>query len=181
MGVVRFTRRLCSLINQSVEAGPGGVDLLPLDRTVALVERDIERLKFNTAIARLMEATSWAAATRRAMSADEWSHVASTLALLLGPFAPHLAEELWSRLGREYSIHQQAWPTYREHAFDLPEITLVVQVNGKVRARLRAKAGLTQSDAIELALGQEAITKHLTNGEPSHAVYVPDRLINLVS
>jgi leucyl-tRNA synthetase len=181
MGIVRFTRRLCSLINQPVKAGPGGVDLSPLDRTVARVERDVERFKFNTAIARLMEATNWAAATRRAMSADEWSHVASTLALLLGPFAPHLAEELWSRLGREYSVHQQSWPSYREHAFDSPEITLVVQVNGKVRARLRAKAGLTQADAIELALGHVSITKHLTKGAPSHAVYVPDRLINLVS
>lgn len=181
VGVVRFTRRLSSLINEAVDARGQGVNLSTLDRAVARMERDIERFKFNTAIARLMELTSWAADNRPAMSAEEWARVASTLVLLLAPFAPHLAEELWSRLGHEYSVHQQLWPNYLADALTSTEVTLVVQVNGKVRGRLRVKAGATQVEATELALQQQAVVKHLTNGTPSHVVYVPDRLLNLVS
>ena len=181
VGVVRFTRRLTSLIREAVEASGPGVDLSMLDRSVARVERDIERFKFNTAIARLMELTNWAADNRRSMSAEEWARVASTLVLLLAPFAPHLAEELWSRLGHEYSVHQQLWPNYRADALTSTEVTLVVQVNGKVRGHLRVKTGTSQVEATELALQQEVVAKHLTNGAPAHVVYVPDRLLNLLS
>jgi len=97
MGIVRFGRRLSSLIVRDVEPGNGGVDLSPLDRVVARVEHDIERFKFNTAISGLMEATNWAAGSWASMSADERSRVSATLILLLAPFAPHLAEELWER------------------------------------------------------------------------------------
>lgn len=167
MGVVRFTRRVARLIGEQAEAGPGGVDLSMLDRLTARVERDVERFKFNTAISALMETTSWAVAARPSMSAEEWSHVASTLVRLLAPFAPHLAEELWSRLGRAYSVHQQAWPSYRLEALAASEVTLVVQVNGKLRARLRASAGLGRAEALELALAQPSVAKYLPSQGPS--------------
>jgi leucyl-tRNA synthetase len=181
IGIVRFSRRLYSLIAGPAPAGSGGVDLSPLDRAVARVERDIERFKFNTAIAGLMEATTWAAASRPAMSAGEWSQVTSTLTRLVAPFAPHLAEELWSRLGLEYSVHQQDWPAYRREALVQSEVTIVVQVNGRVRGRLSVKPGLSQAEATALALQDASVTKHLRNGTPARAVYVPDRLLNFIS
>jgi leucyl-tRNA synthetase len=180
VGIVRFTRRLYSLIAGTVPAGAGGVDLSPLDRAVARVQRDIERFKFNTAIAGLMEATTWAAVNRPAMSAEEWAQVASTLTRLLAPFAPHLGEELWSRLGLEYSVHQQPWPDYRPDALVASEVTLVVQVNGRVRGRLTVRPGLSQAEATELALQEASVTKHLGNGIPAQAIYVPDRLLNFI-
>jgi leucyl-tRNA synthetase len=181
VGIVRFTRRLYAIITGPAPAGTGGLDLAPLDRAVVRVQRDIERFKFNTAIAGLMEVTSWASAKRAAMSAGEWSQVTSTLTRLVAPFAPHLAEELWSRLGLEYSVHQQDWPAYRPEAIVDSEITLVVQVNGRVRGRLTVRPGLSQAEATELALQDASVTKHLGNGTPDHAVYVADRLLNLIS
>ena len=180
MGVVRFSRRLCALLGGRHVPGAGGVDLAPLDRTVARVQRDIERFKFNTAIAALMDATSWAAACRDGMSAGEWARTAETLVLLLAPFAPHLAEELWCRLGHPYSVHTQPWPGHRVEALTSSEVTLVVQVNGRVRARLTVPAGLPEADAVERALAHEAVARHLGGARPARIVHVPDRLLNLV-
>jgi leucyl-tRNA synthetase len=181
MGVVRFTSRLRSLVGAAGQPGPGGVDLSPLDRAVARVEREVERFKFNTAIAALMELASWAASQRPSMSEEEWGRVAATLTLLLAPFAPHLAEELWSRLGREYSVHRQRWPAYRRDALTAPEVTVVVQVDGRLRARLRVRPGLTESEVTRLALREEPVAKQIGSGKPARAVYVPDRLLNLVT
>jgi leucyl-tRNA synthetase len=180
-GIVRFTRRLYGLVHEAVPSGEGVIDLSPVDRTVERIGRDIERFKFNTAIAALMEATTWALEQRPRMSAEEWSQVTSTLVLLLAPFAPHLAEELWSNLHREYSVHHQPWPSYSPAALVSLEVTLVIQVDGKVRARLTVPAGLSQERAVELALLEQSITRLLANGTPAHVVYVPDRLLNLVS
>jgi leucyl-tRNA synthetase len=127
-----------------------------------------------------MEITNWASDEWMAMSAVQRDQVGETLILLFAPFAPHLAEELWARLGHAYSVHDRAWPAYRPEALFRSEITLVVQVDGKVRARVPAPSGLTQSAALELALSQPAIRKQLPHGEPTKVVYVPDRLINLV-
>ena len=91
------------------------MDLRPLDRAVAAVGRDIERLKFNTAISALMDVVRWARKEAEDMSADEWRRVRSVVTSLFAPFAPHLAEELWARADGPCSVHQQPWPT-----FDVP-------------------------------------------------------------
>ena len=179
-GIVRFTRRLWRLLIAARHPGPGGVDLAPLDRAVARIGRDVERLKFNTAIAALMELTRWAEQRRLVMSADEWSRTARTITLLVAPFAPHLAEELWARLGGEYSVHQQSWPVPDPGLLIEEEVTLVVQVDGRVRARLRAPAGLSDREARQLALASEPVRRLLGGREPRRVVHVPDRLINLV-
>ena len=179
-GIVRFTRRLWRLLIAAQQPGPGGVDLAPLDRAVARIGRDVERLKFNTAIAALMELTRWAEQRRPVMSPEEWSQTARTITLLLAPFAPHLAEELWARLGGEYSVHQQPWPVPDPGLLMEKEVTLVVQVDGRVRARLRAPAGLSDREARQLALASEPVRRLLDGREPRRVVHVLDRLINLV-
>ena len=179
-GVVRFTRRLWRLLITARQPGPGGVDLARLDRAVARIGRDVERLKFNTAIAALMELTRWAEKERPLMSAEEWSRTTKTITLLLAPLAPHLAEELWERLGHEYSVHQQSWPVPDPGLLIEEDVTLVVQVDGRVRTRLHAHAGLSEREALEAALASEPVRRLLDGRQPQRVVYVPDRLINLV-
>jgi leucyl-tRNA synthetase len=146
MGIVRFTRRLWRLLTEESLAGPGVPDLSALDRATLRVGRDLERLKFNTAIAALMELSHWLSEKRPAMSAEQWARAVRTFALLLAPLAPFLAEELWHRQGGESSVHVQRWPEADPAAAAADEVTLIVQVNGRLRARRRVATGLGEED-----------------------------------
>jgi leucyl-tRNA synthetase len=115
------------------------------------------------------------------MSSEEWARVSSSLVLLLAPLAPHLAEELWSRIGGEYSVHQQRWPGFDQRALVDAHVTLVIQVDGKTRDRIQVPAGLNEEQALERAKGRENVRRHLTDDEPRRVIFVPDRLINLVT
>jgi leucyl-tRNA synthetase len=100
--------------------------------------------------------------------------------LMLAPIAPFMAEELWALKGRPYSVHQQPWPTYNE-AFAADEvITLVLQVNGKVRGRLTMPVNLNEDQAHDVALKSEAVQRHLKGQMPKKVVYVPGKLVNVV-
>jgi leucyl-tRNA synthetase len=192
-GIERFAARAWRLVTDDGPAGSGAgsspsdraggapVDLRPLDRAVAAVGRDLERLKFNTAISTLMELLRWARRHKAAMEPAQWDRVAGTFTLLLAPFAPHLAEELWARLGRPYSVHAQPWPAHDPAALADPEITLVVQVDGRRRDARPAPAGLDREQAVAVALESEAVRRHLAGRRPRDAVHVPDRLINLLT
>jgi leucyl-tRNA synthetase len=105
-GIVRFTNRAFRLLSEPFEQGTGGVDMRPLDRFIARVEADIRDLRFNTAISQLMEATNWLASVRTDMSNSEWHRASRAIVLLLAPFVPHLAEELWEHLGGAYSVQR---------------------------------------------------------------------------
>ena len=110
-----------------------------------------------------------------------WSDAMQNLTLLLNPLAPHLAEELWHRRGGGGLCAEAAWPAYDPALAAEPEVTLVVQVAGRVRDRIRVPAGLPEGDALSTALGSEKVRATLgPEGKPSRVVYVPDRLINLV-
>jgi leucyl-tRNA synthetase len=181
-GIERFTARAWRLVTEPLDRpGEGRVDLRPLERAVAAVGDDIERLKLNTAISTLMELLRWARQHKAAMDAGQWDRVAGTFTRLLAPFAPHLAEELWSRLGGPDSVHIQPWPEADPAALLAEEITLVVQVDGRRRDAVAAPAGIDRDQAVELALGSENVRRHLRGRRPRDAVYVPDRLVNLVT
>ncbi len=102
------------------------------------------------------------------------------LLLMLAPSAPHLAEELWARTGRPYSIHQQAWPIYDDELAADEMVTVVVQVNGKLRDRLTVAADASEAEIRELALASERVRASLNGRDPAKAVYVPGKLLNLV-
>jgi leucyl-tRNA synthetase len=181
-GIERFAARSWRLLTEPGRpAGPGRVDLRPLDRAVAGIGEDIERLKLNTAIATLMELLRWARRHKAAMDAGQWDRTSGTFTLLLAPFAPHLAEELWARLGRRYSVHAQPWPAADPAALAAHEVTLVVQVDGRRRDAVAAPPGLDRDQALALALGSGNVRRHLGGREPVKVVHVPDRLINLVT
>ena len=151
-------------------------------QTIRKVGQDIEEFSFNTAIAALMELRNAIGDAQRAgrVSQEAWDEAVDSLLLLLAPFAPHITEELWQRRGREYSIHQQPWPAWDEEIARDETITLVVQVNGKVRARIDVPAGIDNAEAERIALEEENVRRYLEGKQPRKVIVVPGRLVNIV-
>jgi leucyl-tRNA synthetase len=182
-GVSRFLRRALSLTD---DGDPSGAEADPAElarrtnRTVKKVTEDLEAFRFNTAIAALMEHTNYLLAIKGDVGEEEWKDALRTFALVLAPFAPHHAEEMWAAMGESYSVHEQAWPAWDETLIAAEEITLVVQVNGKLRDRIEVPADITEAAAKELALSSERVRPHLESREINKSVYVPGRLVNLV-
>ncbi len=99
---------------------------------------------------------------------------------MLAPVAPHMAEELWAHLGKPYSVHLQPWPKVDEVAAADDEVTLVVQINGKLRDRIQVPAGISEAEAKEKAMSSEAVQRFILDKTPRKIIYVPGRLINIV-
>lgn len=187
-GVHRWVRRLWDLVLEPGEGQgkPDEREIADLRRwthqTIQRVSDDMEDFAFNTIISGLMEFTNalQEAKTTAVYGTEAWDEAIETLLLLLAPGCPHLAEELWERTGRPYSIHQQAWPAFDPDLAAEEVITLVVQVNGKVRARFEAPADVTEEAAKEAALADENVQRHLEGREIRKMIYVPGRLVNIV-
>ena len=142
------------------------------------------RFHYNTTLARLDELTN--ALTK--FLAQGGSHddpavlyAVHMLPLILAPFAPHIADELWERMGYAESIHTHRWPAADAQALVAEKIVLVVQVNGKVRARIDTAPGLDEDSALALALAHPSIQSHLAGKTPRQRIYVKDKLLNLVA
>ena len=158
-------------------------DLLRIThQTIRKVTNDLEKLRFNTMIAALMEFTNYLAKVKEmgAVKSLAWEESIDILLLLLAPTAPHLAEELWHRTGHDYSIHNQGWPQWDEELARDEEITLVIQVNGKLRARLAVPVSITEAEARKLALESQRVKAYLEGKKLLKTIYVPGRLVNLV-
>jgi len=194
-GVSRWLNRVWNLVlepyRDKVDAtAPGGPegekarrDLLRIThRTIRKVTEDMERIRFNTMIAALMELCNYLGNVKKTgvISAADWQQSIEYLILLIAPSTPHLAEELWQRTGHEYSIHNQGWPKWDEELAREEEITLVVQVNGKVRERIMAPASIGEDEAKQLALESPRVKSHIEGKKILNMVYVPGRLINVV-
>ena len=151
-------------------------------KTIKRVSLDIEKFRFNTMIAALMEYCNYLnkAWEAKAVSTETWRKAVDALLLMLAPSAPHMAEELWERNGRAYSIHNQRWPAWDEALTAEDVITLVVQVNGKVRDKLSAPAGITREEAQKLALASDKVKQHTEGKSIANVVYVPGKLVNVV-
>ena len=185
-GAERFLQRVWRLANEVVATQPTDKPTTKLTttlhQTVQRVTADVEAFKFNTAIAALMELLN-------AMSAHHHEHGVTaelteairTYILLLAPFVPHIAEELWTRTGEPYSVHQQSWPEWSEALIVEKTATLVVQVDGKVRARIEVPADIDEKVAKDTALADENIQRHIGGKEIHTAVYVPGPLVNIVT
>ncbi len=152
-------------------------------RTIRRVTDDIERFRFNTALAALMEMTN--ALTRYADDAvagtPAWKEAIRSLLLMLAPIAPFVTEELWFRLGLPYSIHQQSWPVWEEALVAEEMVTVVVQVNGRVRDKLTVPVDATRKAVEALALNSERVRRFIDGAVVSNVVYVPGKLVNIVT
>jgi leucyl-tRNA synthetase len=151
-------------------------------KTIKKVTQDMEKFQFNTMLAALMEFTNYLGKVLAAKVVDEaaWREAVDTLLLLLAPTTPHLAEELWVRTGHEYSIHNQRFPVWEESLAAEEEVTLVIQVNGKLRDKVLVPASITEAEAQQLALSRERVQSHLKDRRIARVVYVPRRLVNIV-
>ncbi|WP_119070423.1 leucine--tRNA ligase [Rubrobacter indicoceani] len=182
-GVSRWLRRAASLATDaegsSAEADPSELGRRT-NRLVKKVTEDLEAFRFNTAIAAMMEYVNYLLAIKGGVGKGEWNGAVQTFALLLAPIAPHHAEELWAEVGTDESVHLQGWPGWDEAETLAEKITLIVQVNGKLRDRIEAPSDIEEDAAKELALASEKVAVH-TNGKTLRkAIYVPGRLVNLV-
>jgi leucyl-tRNA synthetase len=152
-------------------------------KTIRRVTDDVERFKFNTALAALMELTNsltqqWELAT---VDSGGWKNAVEKLLLLMAPMAPHMAEELWESTGHSFSIHQQSWPKWDADLAADEVITLVVQVNGRLRDRIQVSASVTEDEAKEVALHSERVQSYTTDKSIVRVIYVPGKLINIVA
>jgi len=151
-------------------------------QTIRKVTEDMEKMRFNTMISALMEFTNYLAKAREdgVVSNADWKEATTILLKLLAPTTPHLTEELWQRTGHEYSIHNQSWPQWNEELARDEQVTLVIQVNGKLRDRTIVPMSITETEAREIALGREKVKAYLEGKNILKVIYVPGRLINLV-
>jgi leucyl-tRNA synthetase len=187
-GVVRWLQRVWNLVLEPSEAGgtPTEQEIADLRRwthkTIKRVTDDMEALTFNTIIAGLMEFTNALikAKGKSIYGTNAWEQGIETLLLLLAPCCPHVAEELWVRTGRPYSVHRQSWPRFEAGLAADEVITLIVQINGKVRARIEVPADITEEAAKETALADENVQRHIAGKEVRKTIYVPGRLVNVV-
>jgi leucyl-tRNA synthetase len=152
-----------------------------MHKTIRRVTDDVEAFKFNTALAAMMEWINTLAAHLEEHGATPALQEATGILIrLLAPFAPHIAEELWSRRGGNSSVHQQPWPVYDLALTADETVTLIVQVNGKVRDRIAAPAGVLDDEARRLALASPRVQAHLDGRPPRQVIVVPGRLVNVV-
>jgi leucyl-tRNA synthetase len=179
-GLYRFLQRAHRLVEADAEGGgaldPGDGTLEQrrlLARTVKGVTDDIEAMRFNTAISKLMVFV-------RDIGSPVPVAAVKRFALLLSPFAPHLAEELWQRLGASRSLAHEAWPEADPALLVAETITLVVQVNGKRRDEIQVAADADEAAIRAAALASEHVQRHLAGRAPRKVILVPGRLVNVV-
>jgi leucyl-tRNA synthetase len=177
-GVKRFLDRLWRSVVDATDAtddAPDAVVLRKLHQTIRKVGDDVAKLSYNTAIAAMMEYMNTLRKGERTPRRAEVEPVVQ----LVSPFAPHLAEELWERLGHTGSVFDAGWPTFDAALATEDTIELVVQVNGKVRGKISASREITQDDALAAATADPAVAKFIT-GTPKKVIFVPGRLLNIV-
>jgi leucyl-tRNA synthetase len=152
-------------------------------QTIRKVTQDMESFSFNTMIAALMEYNNYLVKAKESpvVKSEAWQEAIESLLLLLAPACPHIAEELWARTGRPYSIHQQAWPQWEEALAAEELFTLVIQVNGKVRDKTEAPVTISEEEVKKLALASAGVKRHTEGKEIKGVIYVPGRLVNIVT
>jgi len=178
VGQRRFLEKVWALVHEAAAAKSDeeatGAVAQKLHRTIRKVGADTEALQYNTAIAAMMEYV------------NELKHGAVSrayvepLVIMLAPYAPHIAEELWAVLGNETSVFEARWPAYDEQLASAGDVEIAVQVNGKLRSRLTVPRGMAEKDVLDRVLADEAVKKFVDGQKVKKVIYVQDRLVNLV-
>ena len=185
-GTYRFLNRVWRLM-VGVENGaqlskavcdktPTPEQLKVLHQTILKVTNDIQELRFNTAISALMEFIN---------TANKWDvlprEIVNDFVLLLSPLAPHIAEELWERLGNTETIAYMKWPEFDEKYLKSDTAEVSVQVNGKMRSRVSVPSDATEAEALAIAKNDENVARHIANKKLARSIYVSGRIINFVT
>lgn len=186
-GTFRFLTRLWNLVQEYVQAEtkemPEAQQKELLSAMHAMVKKttfDIEENHYNTAIASVMAGLNdLYKQTGYLAKNDTWQQALEMIVACVAPFAPHIADELWQQLGHENSVHKDSWPEFDDKYLVKDTVTIVVQINGKVRANVLAPAGSSQAEVEELAKADVKINEYIKDGVKK-AIYVPNKLINFV-
>jgi leucyl-tRNA synthetase len=189
-GMERFMRRAFQVVSEVGErklngAAPEGDTAALralLHRTIKKVTADIDRFQFNTAIAALIEFTNELVKQRESALANApvWREAAETLTLLMAPLTPYIAEEMWNRLGKPFSVHQQSWPTFDEALATDRTVEIPVQINGKVREKVTVASDSLEADVVIAAKALVKIQEYLDGKTIVKTIFVPNRLLNFV-
>ena len=192
-GTYRFLNRAWNLVQEFVDKNPNysldanektTQELLRLTHlTIKKVTRDIEDEKFNTAVASMMEMVNGLYKIKESHgidTSDEWRFALESLIQILAPFAPHITEELWREMGHDDTVHVGHWPKWDEKYLKSDTMTIIVQVNGKLRAKLELPSDMDKQGVEAAALADENVQKFTNNKPPKKMVYVPGKLVNIV-
>ena len=194
-GAWRFTQRLWRLVTEALEhlpppgspqpaeiTGPALALRRQTHKTIKTISEDIESFHFNRAVARIYELTNAASSFKGRGEADVWvlREACETLARIVSPMMPHLAEELWDRLGGEGLLARAPWPEADPKLAQDEVVTIAVQVNGKLRAKLEQPMNAAEDVLREAALTDPTVTKYLEGRTPRKVIVVPNRIVNVV-
>lgn len=173
-GSKRFLDKIFKLTESFLENGSGETRRM-IHKTVKKVSEDIDSMKFNTAVSSLMKFVNvW----QKEKTIEK--RTLEDFLKILSPFAPHLSEELWERLGNKESIFLERWPSFDPKMIKEKKTILIIQINGKVRDQMEIERGLSEEEVKEMALQREKVKKWLEKGEIKKTVFVPDKIINFV-
>ncbi len=187
-GTYRWLRKAWDLLQASSDCPAASAATEQADRelrrtmhkAIKKVSADIEGFRFNTVISAMMEFTNALTDAQTQLSAAAFDEARDALLLMLAPIAPFMAEEVWARKGRQYSIHQQKWPQYDEKLAADEMMTLPVMVNGKVRDRVELAVGTSEAMVKDAALKLPNVQKHLAGKSPSQVIYVAGKMVSIV-
>lgn len=194
-GTYRFLNRAWNLVQEFVDKNNDSSnspemnekttqELLRLTHlTIKKVTRDIEDEKFNTAVASMMEVVNGLYKIKESHGidmSDEWRFALESLIQILAPFAPHITEELWREMGHDDTVHVGHWPKWDEEYLKSDTMTIIVQVNGKLRAKLELPSDMDKQGVEAAALADENVQKFTNNKPPKKMVYVLGKLVNIV-
>lgn len=185
-GVYRFLNRFWTLTQEYLESDKNSAASLKelqaiTHATIKKVTDDVDRLDFNTAIAALMECVNELYKLKLNGFSSDWQFTIESLVKLIQPFAPHMTAELWEQLGHETQLDTESWPTYDESLLIQDTVTIVLQVNGKVRANIEAPTGVDKVELERLALENDRVKEFVGDKKPTRVIVVPGRLVNVVT
>ena len=186
-GVYRFLNRVWVLVQEFIESEKSIENLSNFEevqksrhKTIKKVTEDFHRESLNTAVAALMEFVNDLYKFKLEGFSEDWRQVLEDLLKMLMPFAPHISSELWQQLGNNNFIEESGWPEWDEEMLKTSEIQIVVQVNGKLRGKIKISTELEKQQILEKAKQEENVAKFLADKEIVKEVFVPGKLINFV-
>ena len=171
-GAHRFLNKAWNLVLEADKSSSGAVKAI--NELTKKIDEDIEKMKFNTTVSAFMEFLNFVSKNKADKKTME------RFLILLAPFAPHFSEELWHILGHKKSIFLEKWPQYDSKKIKIEKIELIIQINGKVRDKIKADYGLSQKEAEKMSLSQEKIKKWTNQKKIKKIFFIPNKLINIV-
>jgi len=177
-GVNRFLQRVWSFVLECKKNKENSNKKIigELHKLIKKVGDDLERMKFNTAVASFMEFLNFAILNKEQVDRE----VIDNFLIILAPFAPHITEELWHQMGHKDSIHQQKWPVYNPTIIKEEKVILVIQVNGRVRDKIEVSLNISKEEVEKMVMSRNKVRRWIENKEIKKIIFIPGKLINLV-